>query len=192
MLLFLVGSLEYLFFENYDLYQVKQKQGFYHQFQQNALLINNRNGKFIETAYYSGVAASDWSWGALIFDADNDGYNDIYVSNGIYRDLTNQDFIDFFANTMIQKMVLSGKKDEISSIIEKMSSQPIPNKMFRNNGDLTFKDMGKDWGLDIPSFSNGAAYGDLDNDGDLDMVVNNNNMPSFVFKNKSREKNKNG
>ncbi|MFM7720902.1 MAG: FG-GAP-like repeat-containing protein, partial [Sediminibacterium sp.] len=96
------------------------------------------------------------------------------------------------ANTMIQKMVLSGKKDEISSIIEKMSSQPIPNKMFRNNGDLTFKDMGKDWGLDIPSFSNGAAYGDLDNDGDLDMVVNNNNMPSFVFKNKSREKNKNG
>jgi hypothetical protein len=73
-----------------------------------------------------------------------------------------------------------------------MSSQPIPNKMFRNNGDLTFKDMGKDWGLDIPSFSNGAAYGDLDNDGDLDMVVNNNNMPSFVFKNKSREKNKNG
>jgi hypothetical protein len=93
---------------------------------------------------------------------------------------------------MIQKMVLSGKKDEISSIIEKMSSQPIPNKMFRNNGDLTFKDMGKDWGLDIPSFSNGAAYGDLDNDGDLDMVVNNNNMPSFVFKNKSREKNKNG
>jgi hypothetical protein len=93
---------------------------------------------------------------------------------------------------MIQKMVLSGKKDEISSIIEKMSSQPIPNKMFRNNGDLTFKDMGKDWGLDIPSFSNGAAYGDLDNDGDLDMIVNNNNMPSFVFKNKSREKNKNG
>jgi hypothetical protein len=89
-------------------------------------------------------------------------------------------------------MVLSGKKDEISSIIEKMSSQPIPNKMFRNNGDLTFKDMGKDWGLDIPSFSNGAAYGDLDNDGDLDMVVNNNNMPSFVFKNKSREKNNNG
>jgi hypothetical protein len=158
----------------------------------NALQLNNKNGKYKEVARFSGVEASDWSWGEMIFDADNDGYNDIYVSNGIYRDLTNQDFIDFFANTMIQKMVLSGKKDEISSIIEKMSSQPIPNKMFRNNGDLTFKDMGKDWGLDIPSFSNGAAYGDLDNDGDLDMVVNNNNMPSFVFKNKSREKNKNG
>ena len=179
-------------FDNIDIYRLKVASGFYHQFMHNALQLNNKNGKYKEVARFSGVEASDWSWGEMIFDADNDGYNDIYVSNGIYRDLTNQDFIDFFANTMIQKMVLSGKKDEISSIIEKMSSQPIPNKMFRNNGDLTFKDMGKDWGLDIPSFSNGAAYGDLDNDGDLDMVVNNNNMPSFVFKNKSREKNKNG
>ena len=179
-------------FDNIDIYRLKVASGFYHQFMHNALQLNNKNGKYKEVAHFAGVEASDWSWGEMIFDADNDGYNDIYVSNGIYRDLTNQDFIDFFANTMIQKMVLSGKKDEISSIIEKMSSQPIPNKMFRNNGDLTFKDMGKDWGLDIPSFSNGAAYGDLDNDGDLDMVVNNNNMPSFVFKNKSREKNKNG
>ena len=179
-------------FDNIDIYRLKVASGFYHQFMHNALQLNNKNGKYKEVARFSGVEASDWSWGEMIFDADNDGYNDIYVSNGIYRDLTNQDFIDFFANTMIQKMVLSGKKDEISSIIEKMSSQPIPNKMFRNNGDLTFKDMGKDWGLDIPSFSNGAAYGDLDNDGDLDMVVNNNNMPSFVFKNKSREINKNG
>ena len=179
-------------FDNIDIYRLKVASGFYHQFMHNALQLNNKNGKYKEVARFSGVEASDWSWGEMIFDADNDGYNDIYVSNGIYRDLTNQDFIDFFANTMIQKMVLSGKKDEISSIIEKMSSQPIPNKMFRNNGDLTFKDMGKDWGLDIPSFSNGAAYGDLDNDGDLDMVVNNNNMPSFVFKNKSREKNNNG
>ena len=179
-------------FDNIDIYRLKVASGFYHQFMHNALQLNNKNGKYKEVARFSGVEASDWSWGEMIFDADNDGYNDIYVSNGIYRDLTNQDFIDFFANTMIQKMVLSGKKDEISSIIEKMSSQPIPNKMFRNNGDLTFKDMGKDWGLDIPSFSNGAAYGDLDNDGDLDMVVNNNNMPSFVFKNKRREKNNNG
>jgi hypothetical protein len=179
-------------FDNIDIYRLKVASGFYHQFMHNALQLNNKNGKYKEVARFSGVEASDWSWGEMIFDADNDGYNDIYVSNGIYRDLTNQDFIDFFANTMIQKMVLTGKKDEISSIIEKMSSQPIPNKMFRNNGDLTFKDMGKDWGLDVPSFSNGAAYGDLDNDGDLDMVVNNNNMPSFIFKNKSREKNKNG
>jgi hypothetical protein len=178
-------------FDNIDIYRLKVQNGFYHQFMHNALQLNNKNGKFKEVAHFSGVQASDWSWGEMIFDADNDGYNDIYVSNGIYRDLTNQDFIDFFANTMIQKMVLTGKKEEISSIIEKMSSQAIANKMYRNNGDLTFKESAKEWGLDIPSFSNGAAYGDLDNDGDLDMIVNNNNMPAFIFKNKSREVNKN-
>lgn len=178
-------------FDNIDIYRLKVQNGFYHQFMHNALQLNNKNGKFKEVAHFSGVQASDWSWGEMMFDADNDGFNDIYVSNGIYRDLTNQDFIDFFANTMIQKMVLTGKKEEISSIIEKMSSQPISNKMYRNQGDLTFQESAKDWGLDIPSFSNGAAYGDLDNDGDLDMVVNNNNMPAFIFKNKSREVNKN-
>ncbi|MCX8482203.1 MAG: VCBS repeat-containing protein, partial [Crocinitomicaceae bacterium] len=107
-------------FDNIDIYRLKVASGFYHQFMHNALQLNNKNGKFKEVAHYSGVEASDWSWGEMIFDADNDGYNDIYVSNGIYRDLTNQDFIDFFANNMIQKMVLTGKKEEISSIISKM------------------------------------------------------------------------
>ena len=178
-------------FDNIDIYRLKVASGFYHQFMHNSLQLNNKNGKFKEVAHYAGVQASDWSWGEMMFDADNDGYNDIYVSNGIYRDLTNQDFIDFFANTMIQKMVLTGKKEEISSIISKMSSQPIANKMFHNKGDLSFQETAKEWGLAIPSFSNGAAYGDLNNDGALDMVVNNNNMPAFIFKNNSRVINKN-
>ena len=174
-------------FENYDLYQVKQKQGFYHQFQQNALQVNNKNGKFLETAYYSGVSASDWSWGALIFDADNDGLNDIYVCNGIYKDVIDQDFIDFFANEVYQKMALSQKKEEIQQIIDSMPSVPVLNKAFKNRGNLKFSDEGLNWGFTTPSFSNGAAYGDLDNDGDLDLVINNVNMPSFVYKNNSRE-----
>ncbi|MEI7588800.1 MAG: VCBS repeat-containing protein [Chitinophagia bacterium] len=178
-------------FDNIDIYRLKVASGFYHQFMHNSLQLNNKNGKFKEVAHYAGVQASDWSWGEMMFDADNDGYNDIYVSNGIYRDLTNQDFIDFFANTMIQKMVLTGKKEEISSIISKMSSQPIANKMYHNKGDLSFQETAKEWGLAIPSFSNGAAYGDLNNDGALDMVVNNNNMPAFIFKNNSRVINKN-
>ncbi|HRN55315.1 MAG TPA: CRTAC1 family protein [Agriterribacter sp.] len=170
-------------FESYDMYHLKEKSGFYHQFTQNTLQLNSGVGKLYETAHFSGVAASDWSWGGLVFDADNDGWNDIFVCNGIYHDVTNLDFINFFANDMIQKMVLTGKKEEIESIINKMPSVPISNKVFRNNGDLTFKDAGNEWGLNQPSFSNGSAYGDLDNDGDLDLVTNNVNGPAFIYRN---------
>ena len=176
-------------FDNIDIYNVKVKRDFYHQFQQNTLQVNNRNGKFFETAYYSGVSATDWSWGALMFDADNDGLNDIYVCNGIYKDVIDQDFIDFFANDIIRNMVMTGEKKEVQQIVDSMPSQPILNKAFRNKGGLSFSDEGVNWGFTQPSFSNGAAYGDLDNDGDLDLIVNNVNMPSFVYKNNSREMN---
>jgi len=178
-------------FENYDVFKLKQNQGFYNQFTQNALQVNNENGKFVETAFYSGVAASDWSWGALMFDADNDGQTDIYVTNGIYHDVTDQDFIDFFANDLVEKMVITGKKEAVNSVTDKMPSNPIPNKAFKNLGNLRFKDSGHEWGFTTPSFSNGAAYADLDNDGDLDLIVNNVNEKSFVYRNNSREYNKN-
>lgn len=174
-------------FENVDVNNYKIQQGFYNQYMQNALQVNNRNGKFLETAYFSGVAASDWSWGALVLDADNDGLSDIYVCNGIYHDVTDQDFIDFFANDVIQKMALTGKKEEINDVISHMPSVPLPNKMFRNRGHLRFDDAATEWGLDEPSFSNGASYADLDNDGDLDMIVNNVNQESFVYRNNTRE-----
>lgn len=178
-------------FDNYDTYQYKLKQGFYHQLQQNCLQINNGNNKFLETAHYSGVASSDWSWGALIFDADNDGLQDLYVSNGIYKDVIDQDFIDFFANDLYQKMAISGKKTEMQQIVDKMPSVPIKNKFFKNVGNTKFSDDGDNFGFTQTSFSNGAAYADLDNDGDLDLVVNNVNMPSFVYKNNIQEIKKN-
>jgi enediyne biosynthesis protein E4 len=169
-------------FDSYTNYINKVNLGFSHQYMHNTLQLNNQDETFSEIAFYSGVAASDWSWGALMFDADNDGYRDIYVSNGIYEDVIDQDFISFFANEANTMKALGTKKD-LEEILAKMPSNPIPNCAFRNNGDLTFTDVADQWGVGEASFSNGAAYGDLDNDGDLDLIVNNVNQEAFVFQN---------
>lgn len=170
-------------FENHYVAGLKRDKGFYNQLQQNCLQLNNQNGTFSEIANYAGVSASDWSWGALLFDAENDGYNDLFVCNGIYNDVIDQDFIDFFANDVAQKMVLSGEKQQFDEIVKNMPSRPIPNCFFSNQHNLHFAEKAAELGLDEPSFSNGAAYGDLDNDGDLDLVVNNVNQPCFVYQN---------
>jgi len=178
-------------FDNIDLFNAKLKSGFYYQYTQNCLQLNNKNGMFKDIANYSGVCATDWSWGALMFDMDNDGWNDIYVCNGVNRDVTNLDFMNFFADETYHQMVLSGKKKEIDQLLKQIPRTPVPNKVYRNNGDLKFTDIGSQWGFTQPSFSNGAAYADLDNDGDLDLVVNNENQPAFIYRNNAREVNNN-
>jgi enediyne biosynthesis protein E4 len=174
-------------FDNVDLYNNKVKLGFYHQFMKNCMQLNNGDGTFSEIANYSGVDATDWSWGALIFDADNDGLNDLYICNGVNKDVTNLDFMNFFANDVIQKMVLTGKKDNVDEVLKHIPVTPVSNKTYRNKGNLEFEDVGDKWGLGQLTFSNGAAYGDLDNDGDLDLIINNENQPSIIYQNNSKK-----
>lgn len=170
-------------FDNYDTNLLKVQSGFYHQYMKNALHLNDGQGNFSEIANFAGVSATDWSWGALMFDYDNDGLLDIFVSNGIYKDVINQDFIDFFADELIQKMVMTGKKEEVASIVEKMPSVPIRNCLFNNRGSMQFEEVAGKVGMNEPTFSNGSAYGDLDNDGDLDLIFNNVNQPVSIFRN---------
>ncbi|MBS1976807.1 MAG: CRTAC1 family protein, partial [Bacteroidetes bacterium] len=170
-------------FENWQKYQLNFSSGYYRQFPRNVLQLNNMDGSFSEVGRLAGVDATDWSWGALIADLDNDGFKDIFVANGIYKDLLDQDYVNFMADPNTVSEILRRDNQVIKKLVDMMPSEPLPNYAFHNNHDLSFTNLSSDWGLADPGFSNGSAYGDLDNDGDLDLVVNNVNMESFVFRN---------
>ncbi len=173
-------------FEDWESYRNKVEQGYHHQFARNVLQLNNRNGTFSEIGRLSGIEATDWSWGALIMDLDNDGWKDLFVANGIFKDLLDQDYLNLYTNPAIMRSMIESEEQAILGLIDQIPSERVPNYAFRNNRDLTFTNLSEEWGLATPSFSNGAAYGDLDNDGDLDLVVNNVNMSSFVYRNNTR------
>jgi len=170
-------------FENWEKYQRNLQNGYHHQFIRNVFQWNRGNLKFSEISRYAGVYATDWSWGALICDFDMDGYKDIFVANGIYKDLTDQDYLNLYNDPETILGLMKKENQVILKLIDAIPSEKIPNYAFKNSGDLTFKNKASDWGLAEPSFSNGSAYGDLDNDGDPDLVVNNVSMPSFVYRN---------
>lgn len=172
-------------FEDWPRYQMKLENGYYNQFPRNTLQLNNGNESFSEIGRYSGISKTDWSWGALIFDLNNDGWKDVFVANGIYKDLLDRDFLDFYSNPSVMRSMIRTEEKAILQVIDKIPSVSIPNYAYLNNRDLTFSNMAEEFGLGTPSWSNGAAYGDLDNDGDLDLVVNNVNMEPFIYRNES-------
>jgi hypothetical protein len=167
--------------DNYEKFDLGLRRGFHHQYMRNMLQLNNGDGTFSEIGQLSGISNTDWSWSPLFADLDNDGWKDLYVSNGYLRDFTNMDFLKYKYDFIQKKGRL--QREDVLDIIQKMSSSNVVNYTYQNKGNLTFKDMTASWGLTAPSSSNGAAYADLDNDGDLDLVVNNINQPAFIYRN---------
>ncbi len=173
--------------------RIKRDFGYAPQFARNTLQLNRgRDGRglpvFSEIGRFAGIHATDWSWAGLFADLDNDGWKDLYVTNGILRRPNDLDYIQHISRPEVQQVLNAGAVDEQIEITKRMPSVELPNYAFGNDGDLTFSDRSEAWGLDTPGFSNGAAYADLDNDGDLDLVVNNINAPAFVYRNNSRER----
>jgi len=152
--------------------------GYHHAYMANMLHYNAGNGLYTETGQLSGIVKTDWSWAPLLADFDNDGLKDIFVSNGVYKDYHNQDF-----RKTIEEINARGEAMTLQGVLDLIPSEPLDNYIFKNNGDLTFSKKIKDWGLEDPNFSSGAAYGDFDNDGDLDLVVNNANSEAGLYRN---------
>lgn len=169
----------------YDVYNFKINYGYNHQFARNTLQLNNGNGTFSEIALYAGVGATDWSWSALFADFDLDGHKDIFVANGIERRSNDLDYINFVTVDSIQMRMKFEMSERELLYTEKMPQVKVPNYLYINQHDSTFVNKAPDWGLDEPSYSNGAAYADLDNDGDLDLVTNNVEDEAFVFENRT-------
>ena len=175
------SGLEYPF-QTYSYYL---KNGFSPQYMQNTLHINSGSLNFSETAFLSGLAASEWSWGVMFADFDNDGFKDVFISNGIKGATNDMDFIKYISNEKIQKQLSQDQPADYSELIKELPEKKVPNYIFRNRSDNRFEDKREDWLESKPSFSHGFVYADLDNDGDLDLVVNNMDEPAGIYRNNS-------
>ena len=171
----------------YDEFEKGLRMGYEPQYVRNTLQLNNGNGTFSDVGQMAGVEATEWSWSALFADFDHDGWKDLFISNGYGKDITNQDFIVYGEEGKTMGLPAATKKER-QELLNKIPGVKLSNYMYRNKGDLTFSDETKAWGFDFPTYSNGAAYADLDNDGDLDLVINNIDDKATVMENRLRVK----
>jgi enediyne biosynthesis protein E4 len=177
--------------DDYDVFYSKVASGYNYQYSRNNLQYNRRNGMFSEIGAYAGISATDWSWGPLWMDFDNDGWKDLFISNGIPKRLNDMDYINFIYNSEIQEKIKnSDMKDKDMALMKKFPEIKIPNKFYKNKGDMQFQDMETTISNDLPTYSNGSVFADFDNDGDLDVVVNNINDPVLLYENKTKDKSK--
>lgn len=175
--------------DDYDLFYQKLTYGYNYQYTRNNLQWNRRNGMFSEVGLYSGIYATDWSWAPLFMDFDNDGLKDLFISNGISKRLNDIDYINYVSGDELQEKMRTDKlSDNDMSLINKFPQTKIPNRFFKNDGKLMFEDIGNEISGSRSSYSNGAVYADLDNDGDLDIVVNNVDQPAFLYRNTTNDK----
>jgi len=172
-------------YDSWDKHQLAVSKGYYYQYPRNVLQRNYGDSGFFEIGRYSNLAATEWSWASMIFDMNNDGLRDIFIANGIFKDLLDRDYLAYMANKERISNLMKSGGEVIKKLIDIMPSKAVKNNVYRNNGDFDFTEFTDQWGFDSPSFSNGMAYGDLDNDGDQDIVVNNVNMRSFVYNNQN-------
>jgi enediyne biosynthesis protein E4 len=172
----------------YDIFQHKLAYGYSHQYARNNLQLNMRNGRFSEIGQLAGIQATDWSWSAMLMDFDNDGFKDLFVSNGIPKRMNDIDYINFVSGEALQtKLRNDGIEDGDLALIEKFPEIKLPNHFFNNNGALRFEDITDNIKSNLPTFSNGAAFADFDNDGDLDIVVNNINDKAIIYRNNTNK-----
>ena len=178
--------------ENFNKFQFLFNQGFYYQYSRNMLQHNNGDGTFSEVGQLAGMSNTDWSWAGLFSDFDKDGYKDLFITNGYVKDYTEMDFLKYSVDRVIKSMAKdSANVDPIPEYLRKMPKNEILNYAFKNKGDGTFQKMTNEWGFTKKGVSAGAAYADLDNDGDLDLIVNNTNELASIFKNNAEKQNKN-
>lgn len=175
--------------DEYDQYHLLLDSGYYHQQMRNMLHLNQgideeKNVRFSEIGQLAGISNTDWSWAGLLADLDNDGLKDLMVTNGYLRDFTDLDFLKYtVADAQLKEAAKGNLNFKTYDLVKKMPSNKLANYLFHNNGDLSFSNVSKDWGFSTPSISNGAAYADLDNDGDLDLIICNNNEPVMLYRN---------